>query len=159
MGTVVTCLYNRELLVMFAVYTISVFGLAIVGFAQQTDHLKALQKRQASVPVTPGNIAGLVPGSAAAAEWWAAQIVHAGHLAHHVGKRQASVPVTPGNIAGLVPGSPAAAEWWAAQIAHAGQLAHHVGKRQASVPVTPGNIAGLVPGSAAAAEWWAAQIA
>merc|ERR1711936_1060737 len=153
---VVNEICTRELLVMFAAYTISVLALAIVGFSHQTDHLKALSKRQASVPLTPGNIAGLVPGSLAAAAWWTAQIAHAGQLAHHVGKRQASVPLTPGNIAGLVPGSPAAAAWWTAQIAHAGQLAHHVGKRQASVPVTPGNIAGLIPGSPAAAAWWTA---
>ena len=84
----------------------------------------------ASVPVTPGNIAGLVPGSQAAAQWWAAQLIHQGQLAHHQGKRSAqapaSVPVTPGNIAGLVPGSQAAAQWWAAQLIHQGQLAHHV---------------------------------
>ena len=84
----------------------------------------------ASVPVTPGNIAGLVPGSQAAAQWWAAQLIHQGQLAHHQGKRSAQapalVPVTPGNIAGLVPGSQAAAQWWAAQLIHQGQLAHHV---------------------------------
>merc|ERR1712045_79617 len=75
-------------------------------------------KRQApaAVPVTPGNIPGLVPGSPAAAQWWAAQLIHRGQLAHHVSKRQApaAVPVTPGNIPGLVPGSAAAAQWWAA---------------------------------------------
>merc|ERR1711994_338675 len=82
-------------------------------------------KRQApaAVPVTPGNIPGLVPGSAAAAQWWAAQLIHRGQLAHHVSKRQApaAVPVTPGNIPGLVPGSAAAAQWWAAQLIHRGQ--------------------------------------
>merc|ERR1712215_596145 len=117
-------------------------GVACANFPNCDVHHVAIAqrgKRQASVPVTPGNVAGLVPGSPAAAAWWAAQIAHAGLLAHHVGKRQASVPVTPGNVAGLVPGSPAAAAWWAAQIAHAGQIAHHVGKRQASVPLTPGN--------------------
>merc|ERR1712131_488607 len=116
-------------------------------------------KRQAATPVTPGNIPGLVPGSAAAAQWWTAQLIHQGRLAHHVSKRQAATPVTPGNIPVLVPGSAAAAQWWTAQIAHQGQLAHHVGKRQAATPVTPGNIPGLVPGSAAAAQWWTAQIA
>merc|ERR1712227_895343 len=73
----------------------------------------------ASVPLTPGNIAGLVPGSEAAAQWWAAQLIHREQLAHHQGKKSAqapaSVPLTPGNIAGLVPGSEAAAQWWAAQ--------------------------------------------
>merc|ERR1711962_445433 len=65
-------------------------------------------KRQAATPVgvgvaTPGNIPGLVPGSAAAAQWWTAQLVHQGQLAHHQSKRQAATPVTPGNIPGLVP--------------------------------------------------------
>merc|ERR1719340_562306 len=102
--------------------------------------LVALCAGQAAVPVTPGNIPGLVPGSAAAAQWWAAQIAHQGQLAHHVGKRQAALPVTPGNIPGLVPGSPAAAQWWAAQIAHQGQLAHHVGKRQRSAAQYPAGV-------------------
>merc|ERR1712002_1367362 len=147
----------RELLMMLAACTLSLLVLATAGSSQLPGHLKALTKRQAAVPVTPGNIPGLVPGSAAAAAWWTAQIQHAGQLAHHVGKRQAAVTVTPGNIPGLVPGSPAAAAWWTAQIQHAGQLAHHVGKRQAAVPLTPGNIPGLVPGSPAAAAWWTAQ--
>merc|ERR1711997_377954 len=71
-------------------------------------------KRQAATPVTPGNIPGLIPGSAAAAQWWNAQLIHQGQLAHHVSKRQAATPVTPGNIPGLVPGSAAAAQWWTA---------------------------------------------
>merc|ERR1712173_584573 len=158
MGAVGRICY-RELLMMLAACTFSVLVLASVGSAHQEGHLKALTKRQAAVPLTPGNIPGLVPGSPAAAAWWTAQIAHAGQLAHHVGKRQAAIPLTPGNIPGLVPGSAAAAAWWTAQIAHAGQLAHHIGKRQAAVPVTPGNIPGLVPGSPAAAAWWSAQIA
>merc|ERR1712223_863830 len=91
----------------------------------------------AAVPLTPGNIPGLVPGSAAAAQWWTAQLIHRGQLAHHVSKRQApaAVPLTPGNIPGLVPGSAAAAQWWAAQLIHRGQLAHHVSKRQAPAAV------------------------
>merc|ERR1712045_863225 len=116
--------------------------------------LVALCAGQAAIPVTPGNIPGLVPGSPAAAQWWAAQIAHQGQLAHHIGKRQVSGVVTPGNIPGLVPGSAAAAQWWTAQLIHQQQLAHHVSKRQAATPVTPGNIPGLVPGSAAAAQWW-----
>merc|ERR1711902_273219 len=129
MGAVGRICY-RELLMGLAACTFSVLVLASVGSAHQEGHLKALTKRQTAVPLTPGNIPGLVPGSPAA--WWTAQIAHAGQLAHHVGKRQAAVPLTPGNIPGLVPGSPAAAAWWTAQIAHAGQLAHHVGKRQAA---------------------------
>merc|ERR1712036_89739 len=96
--------------------------------------LVALAAGQAAVPLTPGNIPGLVPGSPAAAAWWTAQIAHASQLAHHVGKRQAAVPLTPGNIPGLVPVSPAAAAWWTAQIAHRGQLAHHVKREAVEVP-------------------------
>merc|ERR1712198_710445 len=114
MGTVGVNL--RELLVMLSVFVVSLLALA------NASHLKALSKRQAAVPVTPG----IVPGSAAAAAWWNAQLIHAGQLAHHVGKRQAAIPVTPGNIPGLVPGSAAAAAWWNAQLIHAGQLAHHL---------------------------------
>ena len=96
-------------------------GLACLAAGQLLDG-------PAAVPLTPGNIPGLVPGSAAAAQWWTAQLIHRGQLAHHVSKRQApaAVPVTPGNIPGLVPGSAAAAQWWAAQLIHRGQLAHHV---------------------------------
>merc|ERR1711890_165336 len=103
-------------------------GLHIAHAGQLAHHVG---KRQAAVPLTPGNVPGLVPGSEAARQWWTAQIAHAGALAHHVGKRQAAVPLTPGNISGLVPGSPAAAAWWTALIAHRGQLAHHV-KRAAT---------------------------
>merc|ERR1711981_438012 len=53
--------------------------------------LVALCAGQAAIPVTPGNIPGLVPGSPAAAQWWAAQIAHQGQLAHHIGKREAAV--------------------------------------------------------------------
>merc|ERR1712098_484449 len=115
----------------------------------------ALAAGQAAVPLTPGNIPGLVPGSPAAAAWWTARIAHAGQLAHHVGKRQAAVPLPPGNIPGLVPGSPAAAAWWTAQIAHRGQLAHHVKRSAAEYPagVSPAacpnypfcNLAPIVP--------------
>merc|ERR1712025_478103 len=132
-------------------------GLPCANFPNCDVHHVAIaqrSKRQAAVPLTPGNIPGLVPGSEAARQWWTAQLIHQGQLAHHVTKREApaaAVPLTPGNIPGLVPGSAAAAAWWAAQNIHRGQLAHHVSKRQAATPLTPGNIPGLVPGSAAAA--------
>merc|ERR1711973_448404 len=135
-------------------------GLPCANFPNCDVHHVAIAqrgKRQAADPVTPGNIPGLVPGSAAAAAWWTAMIAHQGQLAHHV-KRQAADPVTPGNIPGLVPGSLAAAQWWNALNVHRGQLAHHRGKRQAAIPLTPGNIPGLVPGAAAAAAWWNAQL-
>merc|ERR1712102_48139 len=96
-------------------------GLPCANFPNCDVHHVAIAQRgkrsaqdPASVPLTPGNIAGLVPGSEAAAQWWAAQLIHRGQLAHHQGKRSAqdpaSVPLTPGNIAGLVPGSEAAAQ-------------------------------------------------
>merc|ERR1711997_821485 len=111
-------------------------GLPCANFPNCDVHHVAIAqrgKRQAATPLTPGNIPGLVPGSSAAAQRWAAQLIHQGQLAHHVTKRQApaAVPLTPGNIPGLVPGSSAAAQWWAAQLIHQGQLAHHVTKRQA----------------------------
>merc|ERR1711937_856797 len=120
-------------------------GLPCANFPNCDVHHVAIAQRgkrsaqdPASVPLTPGNIAGLVPGSEAAAQWWAAQLIHRGQLAHHQGKRSAqapaSVPLTPGNIAGLVPGSQAAAQWWAAQLIHQEQLAHHQGKRSAQAP-------------------------
>merc|ERR1712154_408427 len=124
-------------------------GVPCANFPNCDVHHVAIAQRgkrqaPAAVPLTPGNIPGLVPGSPAAAQWWAAQLIHQGQLAHHVAKRQApaAVPLTPGNIPGLVPGSPAAAQWWTAQLIHQGQLAHHVSKRQApaAVPLTPGNI-------------------
>merc|ERR1712133_322431 len=106
-----------------------------VNHAALAQHL-GCGKRQisASVPLTPGNIPGLVPGSEAAAQWWTNQLLWKQQQAHHVGKRQASVPLTPGNVAGLVPGSPAAAAWWTALIAHRGQLAHHVKRSAAEYP-------------------------
>jgi len=136
-------------------------GLPCANFPNCDVHHVAIaqrSKRQAAVPLTPGNIPGLVPGSQAAADWWAAQLIHRGQLAHHVSKRQAATPLTPGNIPGLVPGSEAARQWWTAQLIHQGQLVHHVTKRQAAMPLTPGNIPGLVPGSQAEADWWAAQL-
>merc|ERR1712080_233134 len=45
---------------------------------------------QEAVPLTPGNISGLVPGSEAARQWWTAQLLWTEQQAHHVGKRQAT---------------------------------------------------------------------
>merc|ERR1712080_694940 len=43
----------------------------------------------AAVPVTPGNIPGLVPGSAAAAQWWNNLLIWQANQVHHV-KRDAT---------------------------------------------------------------------
>merc|ERR1712061_371989 len=94
--------------------------------------LVALCAGQAALPVTPGNIPGLVPGSAAAAQWWAAQIAHRGQLAHHVGKRQVDGVITPGNIPGLVPGSEAARQRRTAQLIWQQQLTAGRKKRAAT---------------------------
>merc|ERR1712226_255313 len=70
-------------------------GLPCANFPNCDVHHVAIaqrSKRQAANPVTPGNIPGLVPGSPAAAQWWAAIIAHQGQLAHHVSKRQAVYP-------------------------------------------------------------------
>merc|ERR1712076_271780 len=106
----------------------------------------------------PGNIPGLVPGSKAAAEWWAAQIAQQGRLAHHVGKREAEDNENET--------SKKEVEKWGGYGPHGHKkeaeestLKREVEKRQAAMAVVPGNIPGLVPGSKAAAEWWAAQIA
>merc|ERR1712107_927680 len=61
-------------------------------------------KKKRSLPV-PGTIPGLVPGSAADAYWYQAQ------LSALAGRKKRSLPV-PGTIAGLVPGSAAEAQWY-----------------------------------------------
>merc|ERR1711931_424543 len=94
--------------------------------------LVAFTAAQSAVPLVPGNVPGLVPGSPAADQWWQAQNIWREQQAHHIGKRQASVPLVPGNIAGLVPGSVAADQWWQAQQAWRDQQVHHLGKRQAT---------------------------
>merc|ERR1711872_737278 len=97
-------------------------------------------KRQAATPVTPGNIPGLVPGSPAAAQWWAAQIVHQGQLAHHVGKRQAAIPLTPGNVPGLVPGSEAARQWWTNQLIWQQQQLAAAGRKKRQATEWPAGV-------------------
>merc|ERR1712029_191988 len=101
----------------------------------------------ASLPV-PGTT-GLVPGSAAEAQWYQQQLAQ---IALINGRKKRSLPV-PGTIPGLVPGSPAEAYWYQAQLS---QIA--LGRKKRSLPV-PGTIPGLVPGSAAEAYWYQQQLA
>merc|ERR1711868_291628 len=100
----------------------------------------------ASLPA-PGTT-GLVPGSAAEAQWYQQQLAQ---IALINGRKKRSLPV-PGTIPGLVPGSPAEAYWYQAQLS---QIA--LGRKKRSLPV-PGTT-GLVPGSAAEAQWYQAQLA
>ena len=73
--------------------------------------LVTLCSSQASLPV-PGTT-GLVPGSAAEAQWYQAQLAHIATIA--AGRRKRSLPV-PGTT-GLVPGSAAEAKWYQEQLA------------------------------------------
>ena len=70
----------------------------------------------AQLPV-PGTT-GLVPGSAAEAQWYQQQLAQ---IALLNGRKKRSLPV-PGTIPGLVPGSAAEAYWYQAQLA---QIANH----------------------------------
>merc|ERR1719260_339089 len=67
--------------------------------------LVALAAGQAAVPLTPGNIPGLVPGSEAARQWWTNQLLWTQQQAHHVGKREA-VEVPAGVSAAFCPNYP-----------------------------------------------------
>merc|ERR1712227_943152 len=102
----------------------------------------------ASLPV-PGTT-GLVPGSAAEAQWYQQQLAQ---IALSNGRKKRSLPV-PGTIPGLVPGSAGEAQWYQAQLA---QIALLNGRKKRSLPV-PGTT-GLVPGSAAEAQWYQQQLA
>ena len=73
-----------------------------------------IQKRSLPVPGTTG----LVPGSAAEAQWYQQQLAQ---IALINGRKKRSLPV-PGTIPGLVPGSAAEAYWYQAQLA---QIANH----------------------------------
>merc|ERR1719221_819361 len=98
--------------------------------------LVTLCSSQASLPV-PGTT-GLVPGSAAEAQWYQQNLQQLALNA--AGRRKRSLPV-PGTIPGLVPGSIGEAQWYAAQL----QFIARGGKVKRSLPV-PGTT-GLVPGS------------
>ena len=74
-------------------------------------HVALQQKAAAGVSkrsteaLVPGTIPGLIPGSAAAAQWWSAQ------QTQQLANTRAGV-VVPGAVPGLVAGSAAAAQWW-----------------------------------------------
>merc|ERR1712055_419915 len=101
-----------------------------LSLAQQFAYIQQLQdhlntqvqwsgRRKRSLPV-PGTT-GLVPGSAAEAQWYQQQLAQ---IALVGGRKKRSLPV-PGTIPGLVPGSVGEAQWYQAQLA---QLALTGGK-------------------------------
>merc|ERR1711953_1462111 len=102
--------------------------------------LVAVASSQPALPV-PGTT-GLVPGSAAEAQWYQQQQAQLAQIALLNGRKKRSLPV-PGTT-GLVPGSAAEAQWYQQQLA---QIALINGRKKRSLPV-PGTIPGLVPGSA-----------
>jgi len=107
-------------------------------------------RRRRSLPL-PGTVLGLLPGSAAEAQWYQQQLTA---LAAATTAEAAPLPV-PGT-SGLAPGSAAEAQWYQQQLT-AIAAAASLGRRKRSLPV-PGTIPGLVPGSAAEAQWYAAQL-
>merc|ERR1712127_631025 len=94
---------------------------------------------------------GLIPGSAAEAQWYAAQLIHSAQIAQQAGRKRRSLPVL--GTTGLVPGSAAEAQWYQQQL----QAIAAAGRKKRSLPV-PGTT-GLVPGSAAEAQWYQQQLA
>jgi len=114
-----------------------------VALAQQAG------KKKRSLPV-PGTT-GLVPGSAAEAQWYQQQLAALAPAAP-LQYTSASLPVS-GTIPGLAPGSPAEAQWYQQQLAAIAAA----GRKKRSLPV-PGTIPGLIPGSEAEAQWYAAQL-
>ena len=114
-----------------------------VALAQQAAGRK---KRELPVPGTTG----LVPGSAAEAQWYQQQLAQIALIA---GRKKRELPV-PGTIPGLVSGSAAEAQWYQQQLA---QIALLASRTKREVP-TPGTVPGLVSGSAAEAQWYAALL-
>merc|ERR1711872_471433 len=110
--------------------------------------IAAAGRKKRSLPV-PGTT-GLVPGSAAEAQWYQQQLAALAPAAP-LQYTSASLPVS-GTIPGLAPGSPAEAQWYQQQLAAIAAA----GRKKRSLPV-PGTT-GLVPGSAAEAQWYAAQL-
>merc|ERR1712098_82216 len=107
-------------------------------------------KKKRSLPV-PGTT-GLVPGSAAEAQWYAQQLAALAPAAP-LQYTAASLPVA-GTIPGLAPGSPAEAQWYQQQLAAIAAA----GRKKRSLPV-PGTIPGLISGSPAEAQWYQQQLA
>merc|ERR1712131_291442 len=145
--TMVSSLAILPLLASLSVAQLPVPG-SIPGLSldQQFAYIQQLQnhlntqvqwsgRRKRSLPV-PGTT-GLVPGSAAEAQWYQQQLAQ---IALTAGRKKRSLPV-PGTT-GLVPGSAAEAQWYQQQLA---QIALIAGRKKRSLPV-PGTT-GLVPGS------------
>merc|ERR1719270_1187949 len=110
-------------------------------------------RKKRSLPV-PGTT-GLVPGSAAEAQWYQQQLAQIALLSGRK-KRSAQVSINlpvSGTIPGLVPGSIAEAQWYQQQLT---AIALLNGRKKRSLPV-PGTT-GLVPGSAAEAQWYQQQL-
>merc|ERR1712227_625584 len=75
---------------------------------QQVQWNNGRKKRSLPVPGTTG----LVPGSAAEAQWYQQNLAQ---IALTAGRKKRSLPV-PGTIPGLVPGSIAEAQWYQQQL-------------------------------------------
>ena len=108
---------------------------------------RAAGRRKRSLPV-PGTIPGLLPGSAAEAQWYQQQLTA---LAARASAPAGPLPV-PGTT-GLAPGSAAEAQWYQQQLTALAAL----GRKKRAIPV-PGTVPGLVSGSAAEAQWYAALL-
>ena len=124
------------------------FPLCDVNHVALAQRAAAGRKRR-SLPV-PGTT-GLVPGSAAEAQWYQQQLAALAPVAP-TQYTVASLPVS-GTIPGLTPGSAAEAQWYQQQL----QAIAAAGRKKRSLPV-PGTIPGLISGSAAEAQWYAAQL-
>merc|ERR1711887_452221 len=122
---------------------------------QLQDHLNTQvqwngrRKRSLADLAVPGTT-GLVPGSAAEAQWYQQRLAQRALIAQ--GRKKRALPV-PGTT-GLVPGSAAEAQWYQQNLA---QIALNNGRKKRALPV-PGTT-GLVPGSAAEAQWYQQQLA
>merc|ERR1740128_1500532 len=115
------------------------FPLCDVNHVALAQRAAAGRKKRSLL--VPGTIPGLIPGSAAEAQWYAAQHIHSAQIAQQAGRKRRSLPV-PGTT-GLVPGSAAEAQWYQQQLAALAPVAP-TQYTVASLPVS-GTIPGLAP--------------